>query len=146
MIKHTVLEGKPVIHSEYLDSDIYDLNTQTFVIPRDFSYRVIEVSEGFVARPDLVSQACYQNNIYGDIICKLNGISNPFELAEGMLLIIPELAYLDKFKYRETPAEANISDNSAPKPKMKKDKRKANEAVVGDVRFKIDNNNKIIIY
>ena len=99
-----------------------------------------------MARPDLVSQACYQNDIYADIICKLNGISNPFELAEGMLLVIPELADLDKFKYRETPAEANVSDTNVPKPKQKKEKRKANESVVGDVRFKIDNNNKIIIY
>lgn len=146
MIKHTVLEGKPTIESEYLGEDIYDLNTQTFVIPKTFSYKVVEVTKDFAARPDLVSQACYNNDIYGDIICKLNGISNPFELNEGMLLIIPEQTDLYKFKYKETPAESANADAKGPKPKQKKDKRKPNEAVVGDVRFKIDNNSKIIIY
>lgn len=146
MIKHTVLEGKPIIDSEYLGEEFFDLSTQTFIIPKIFSYKVVEVSKDFVARPDLISQACYNNDIYGDIICKLNGISNPFELNEGMLLIIPEQTDLYKFKYRETPAEAANSDAKGPKPKQKKDKRKPNEAVVGDVRFKIDNNSKIIIY
>ena len=147
MLFHRVLEKKDTTRSEYLDDNIIDLQQQTFIIPEQFSYKVIEVSDGFVGRPDLVSRFCYQNDIYADIICKLNGISNPFELNEGVLLIVPEIAELDKFMYHESATErAEMSNVDGPKPKSKKEKRKANEAVVGDTRFKIDSNNKIIIY
>ena len=39
---------------------------------------VIIVNEYYVARPDLISLAVYGDDKYADIICKFNGISNPF--------------------------------------------------------------------
>jgi len=147
MILHKVLEKKGIVSSKNISEDIFDLQQQTFIIPRMFSYKVVEVSKGMIGRPDLLSMYCYQNDIYADILCKLNGISNPFELNEGMLVIVPDIADLDKFMYTETPLEsAGTSEDNGPKPKSKKEKRKANDAIVGDARFKIDSNNKIIIY
>ena len=46
------------------------------------------VSKEYIARPDLVSLAFYKTDEYADIICKVNGISNPFELNENMVLLI----------------------------------------------------------
>ena len=146
MILHKVLEKKGIVSSENISEDIFDMQQQTFIIPQSFSYKVVEVSKGMIGRPDLLSKYCYQNDIYADILCKLNGISNPFELNEGMLMIVPDLADLDKFMYVERPIESAATSEDGPKPKAKKDKRKANEAVIGDTRFKIDSNNKIIIY
>lgn len=146
MILHKVLEKKGIVSSENISEDIFDMQQQTFIIPQSFSYKVVEVSKGMIGRPDLLSKYCYQNDIYADILCKLNGISNPFELNEGMLVIVPDLADLDKFMYIERPIESAATSEDGPKPKAKKDKRKANEAVIGDTRFKIDSNNKIIIY
>ena len=50
------------------------------------------VNEYYVGRPDLISLAIYGTDEYGDMICKFNGISNPFDLNEGMLLQIPPLS------------------------------------------------------
>ena len=82
-------------------------------------------------------------------ICKLNGISNPFELNKGMLLVIPSPDSIMDFMKVPTTQELDSSfDNDTSKPllKTRKSKRKANEAVVGDTRFKIDKTRGIVIY
>lgn len=53
----------------------------------------IIVNKYYVARPDLIALACYGDDKYGDLICKFNGISNPFDLNEGMLLQIPPVTW-----------------------------------------------------
>ena len=89
MIFHTVLNNKNIIHSEWLDEDIYNLVDSSFIVPKLYSYEILEVTEKYIARPDLISKDIYGDTIYSDLLCKLNGISNPFELNKGMLLIIP---------------------------------------------------------
>ena len=42
------------------------------------NFDVCVVTEYYVGRPDLVSFAFYGTDVYGDIICKANDISNPF--------------------------------------------------------------------
>jgi hypothetical protein len=108
---------------------------------------VVEVSERYIARPDLISNDVYGDTIYTDLICKLNGISNPFELNKGMLLIIPSIDNIMDFMKTVSVEESDvINTTNKPTPKQKKEKRKANEAVIGDSRFKIDKNRGIVIY
>ena len=88
----------------------------------------------------------YGTEIYGDFLCKVNGISNPFEINEDDVLIIPNLNNMGDFMVDDK-FDDSLSDSSdRPKPKAKNEKRKANEAIVGDTRFKIDKENHVIIY
>ena len=56
--------------------------------------KVIVVNEFYVARPDLISLALYGSDEYADVLCKLNGISNPFELNENDLIFCPSIEYM----------------------------------------------------
>ena len=69
-----------------------DLLAKTWSIWKgpDFISPVV-VNEHYIARPDLISLAVYGDDKYGDMICKFNGISNPFDLNEGMVIQIPPL-------------------------------------------------------
>ena len=146
MIRNLVLE-KSKVFSKYLNEYILNLGNQTFIIPEDFSFNIIELSPAFIARPDLVSQQIYGTDIYQDILCKLNGISNPFELNEGDKLIIPDEVDIRKFYYAYQDELNEEGENKElPKPKKKQDKRKANEAIISDERFKIDSQKRVIIY
>jgi hypothetical protein len=145
MLFHTVLNNKNTIKSNWLSDNIYDLAEQTFIIPKLYSYEVLEVDEKYIARPDLLSYDIYGDTLYGDILCKINGISNPFELNKGMLLIIPSPDNILDFVTKDL-SNDEVKDLNKPITKTKKEKRKANEAVVGDTRFKIDSNRGIVIY
>lgn len=147
MLFHTVLNNKQTIKSDWLNDVIINLNDSTFYIPETYQYDVIEVSERYIARPDLIANDVYGDTIYTDLLCKLNGISNPFELNKGMLLIIPSMDSIMDFMKSVSKAESDVIDDIVkPTPKKKNEKRKANEAVVGDTRFKIDKNRGIVIY
>ena len=145
MIFHTVLNNKNIIHSEWLDEDIYNLVDASFIVPKLYSYEILEVTEKYIARPDLISKDIYGDTIYSDLLCKLNGISNPFELNKGMLLVIPSPNNIMEFMFKPNNNEEKELTNK-PVVKTKKDKRKANEAVVGDSRFKLDPTKGIVIY
>lgn len=54
-------------------------------------YSAMIVTKYYIARPDLISLALYGTDKYGDIICKVNGISNPFELNEGDIIMYPTI-------------------------------------------------------
>ena len=58
--------------------------------------RVVEVTEDYAMRPDLISFYAFGTDVYTDIILKCNGISNPFSIKEGDVILIPNLA---NFKY-----------------------------------------------
>ena len=148
-ISHSILDFKGTITSNYLNERIYNLLDQTFEVPRTgFSFNVFEVSKEYVARPDLVSLDAYGNVCYTDVICKINGISNPFELNEGMEIIIPTTASISEFTVK--PGKMDVEDDeydNMPIPTtVSNKKRKANEAVIGDTRFRIDSSAGVIIY
>jgi hypothetical protein len=87
--------------------------------------------------------------MFGDIICKLNGISNPFESSVGTKLIIPSPE--DIINFTSEPSVKDKDNNWGPEIKNKNtkvrgSKRQANEAIVGDKRFRIDRANGVIIY
>ena len=149
MLQYSTLNFKGQIKSEYLSEDIYNLLDYTFVIPKIYSYNIFEVTKDYIARPDLISYDAYGDTMFGDIICKLNGISNPFELNEGMKLVIP--APEDILNFANRPSIKDQDQNWGPNTgsamvKTKQSKRQANEAILGDKRFKIDTTNGIIIY
>jgi hypothetical protein len=145
MDNYLTFKDKSVIKSEYLNDNIYDLLDKTFEIPNNFMFNVIKVEPQYVARPDLLSYDLYGTDIYVDIICKLNDISNPFEMNEGQLIVVPNSSYLTNFYVTPLIKEQDGSADK-PKPKAKQNKRKPNEAIIGDKNFTIDTKKRIIIY
>ena len=153
-LNYYTLNNKGTVNSEYLGEDVYNLLDSTFKLPNTgFSFNIFVVSDEYVARPDLVSLDAYNDTRYADILCKINGISNPFELNKGMEIIIPTTNSISSFysnadKYRNNGFDDESEDMfKAPIEKSKRDtKRKANEAIVGDTRFKVDSAAGIIIY
>ena len=128
----------------------YDLLYQTFRIPKDFKYNVYVVTEEYVARPDLLSLHVYGTVNYADVLCKLNGISNPFELNDGMYIVAPYANDIPLFytidHSKEDAIQSGVTIDAKKLQKKKNETRKANEQVVGDRNFRIDRNSKIVIY
>ena len=147
MITHTVINNKKQIYSDWLQDTILDLSDSTFYIPKSYQYEILEVTERYVARPDILSKDIYGDTLYSDLLCKLNGISNPFELNVGMILVIPSPDSIMEFM-KEPSLESLFTNTNSMLSSVKKknEKRKANEAIVGDSRFKIDKTKGIVIY
>ena len=55
------------------------------------SFNAFKVPFDYIMRPDLISQAVYNNTLYAEFILKYNGISNPFTIEEGDVILIPNL-------------------------------------------------------
>ena len=147
MLFHTVLNNKKEIYSKWLNEPILNLVDSTFVIPQEYQYEILEVSDRYISRPDLLAYDVYGDTLYTDLLCKLNGISNPFELNKGMLIIVPSPDCIMDFM--KTVSIEDMDDsigNSKPLPKKKTEKRQPNEAILGDYRFKIDKTRGIIVY
>lgn len=98
MLDYNILSQKPNItvvkNGEYVTYK--DLLSQTYNGNFIQGGRIVYVEKYYTARPDLISLAVYGDDKYGDIICKINGISNPFELNEGMYLYTPDLGVVSK--------------------------------------------------
>lgn len=149
-----VLAQKSEFYSEYLGESIINLLDRSFDIPSNYPAHLYKVEEEYEGRPDLLSLDIYGDEMYADLICKLNGISNPYELAVGQYLLIPSLSAVDNFfispaqAWMEpiTPQDAEVAQRLIPTLKKKTEKRKPNEAIVGDKRFNIDPISKIVIY
>ena len=148
MYQSTVLYNKTQIHSDFLEEDIWNLLDKTYQLPNTFDFNIFKVNEEkYIARPDLISLDAYGDPMFADVICKLNGISNPFELNMGMILVIPSEASVFTFPQKAPQDELEGKANEeVPVPKKKNQKRQANEAIVGDKRFKIDASKGIVIY
>ena len=96
MLDYHVLRNKPytTIYRDGEKNVIKDLLSCTFNKNAGLSGKYIVVDENYTARPDLISFATYGSDEYGDLICKVNGISNPFELNQGMIIFIPNFEEL----------------------------------------------------
>ena len=147
-MNYRVLENK----NPYLDPRsgeyIKDMLTLSYIIPNGLNYILFKVTADYIARPDLICLAHYGTDDYVDIVCKFNGISNPYELNEGDIIALPEVADMARFIYSMDDIQQTFEtkDDSKPTPKAKKEKRKANEAVVGDKRFRIDKESRVVVY
>lgn len=143
------LARKSTFHSDYLDEEIVDLLGATFVIPQSYQCQVLPIDPGYEGRMDLIADALYNDEFYADMLGHLNGPSNPFEVNEDQYIILPAINALQDF-YQEPAKEWDEhyinSQISRPKAKARNEKRKPNEAVIGDKRFNIDPLSKIIIY
>lgn len=111
MLDYNILTKKPKItivkNNEYVNC--IDLTSQIYNGDLIQGGRIVKVEEYYVARPDLISLAVYGDDKYADVICKINGISNPFELNEGMYLYTPDIGIIDK-AYTATKYEDDILD------------------------------------
>ena len=59
-------------------------------------------------RSDLISQSVYNNTLYAEFILKYNGISNPFSIDQGDIVLIPSLDTAKK----NTKKSGEASENS----------------------------------
>lgn len=154
MLDYKILDKKPSIKS--YDGVVYkDLLVKTFNELTGFYVTPIYVNEYYVARPDLISLAVFGDDKYGDIICKLNGISNPFELNEDMIILIPNFDYLQDCVIKSPTASNLVIDpekdtiqnvNKNNMQKKRSDDRSPNEQVVGESNYIIDKSLGIVFY
>ena len=150
MISYPVMSNKVYSTEGFSGENHYDLLYQTFRIPKDFRYNVYVVTDEYVARPDLLSLHVYGTVNYADVLCKLNGISNPFELNDGMYIVAPDANDIPLFytidHSKEDAIQSGVTIDAKKLQKKKNEARKANEQVVGDRNFRIERNSKIVIY
>ena len=79
------------------NEDIVDFTAPTFIYKRDVT--IIGsgiVTEELEMRPDLVSKIYYGDISKLDYILKFNGISNPFSLEKGTILIIGDVKEMEQ--------------------------------------------------
>lgn len=143
------LARKETFHSDYLNEEIVDLLGGTFEIPTSYACSVTPIDAGYEGRVDLIADVLYGDDMYADVVLRLNGPGNPFEFNKDQNIIVPNQDEVGEFF--QTPAKAwsekhLAAKESRPKPKARSEKRKPNEAVIGDKRFNIDPQSKIIIY
>ena len=158
MLNYAILASKPIIQlpstADNSESVICkDLCANSIGKNAEISdYKLLEVQPEYVARPDLISLAIYGSDDYADIICKVNGISNPFELNVGMMLLIPNFNSINTIFTRSAASEIVSVDNTTIGKKEKTNQKAKNadrspaEQIVGDSTFIIDKTNKIVFY
>ena len=157
MLDYNTIEYKGLIDRTVNGEDVKHIDLLSQVINPDCSVSIgdmLIVNEYYVGRPDLISLAVYGTDKYADVICKVNGISNPFELNEDMLVICPTRSSIDRmFAYGKLNAGSElvkdgsrISKSSTNGTKLKSDTRSPNEATVGTKNYVIDKTLGIVFY
>ena len=149
----TTLTNKTTFFDDYLNANIYNLLDKTFIIPPTFEYKIFVVEDQYIMRPDLISLDAYGDAMYADVICKFNGISNPFELNQGMLLLCPSQGDLQRYFMNGKSGGAselitNNSDIIAKKnnAKLKSEQRSPAEATIEDRNYVIDKSAGLVFY
>lgn len=154
-LNYHTLALKPTFNASGNKEASLDLCATTWSDIEPFVIKPIIIDEYYVARPDLVSLAVYGSDEYADLICKWNGISNPFELNLGMIICIPPVDYLYKAIYNHDKAVSDliVDDNvTIQKPRnnfqrKKSDARSASASIVGDKpAYVIDKTLGLVIY
>lgn len=157
MLDYKILNKKPYITKD--NEKYYDLLAKTFkgYIGEDdnLNYSLVVVNKYYVARPDLISLAVYGDDSYADIICKLNDISNPFELNEDVVLVLPSIDVLTSLidnnpqssefvsKKNDSIASTNLIND---KRKQINEKRSANDMTIGNSNYVIDRSLGLVFY
>lgn len=110
MLQIEVLRRKPVININ--NENIIDLTTKAFDFTGAVSvYNTMVVTDDFVMRSDLVAKVYYGNSNRIDFLLKFNGISNPFSLDVGQILMIGDENELKS----QLANQSNAPDNQAKK-------------------------------
>lgn len=156
MLDYKIIEYKSTLKDKN-GKDYVDLMSKSFSADAIIDGHPLIVNKWYVARPDLISLAVYGDDKYGDIICKVNGISNPFELNEDDILFIPDIeSIMECCKQSDNASELVSKTNAASQEirtnklekyqKTKSEKRSSNEQIVGDKNFVIDKSLGVIFY
>ena len=91
MLSIESLVKKPSVVNQF-GEDIIDLTSPSFIYKRDVTVKSsCIVTDEFEMRPDLVAKIYYGDISKLDYILKFNGISNPFSLERGTILIIGDV-------------------------------------------------------
>ena len=152
MLDYKILNKKPILTK---DNESYiDLLSETFNKNITINGSFIIVNQYYVARPDLISLAVYGDDQFADVICKLNGISNPFEINENDIIYIPSPDALTMLTIRKDDPSELISDSNTDlgnknyKDNRKKisDRRSPNELVIGESNYIIDHSHGLVFY
>jgi len=86
------LDNKPLFTKT--DGQVVKDLTQSMIdnaVKVGLSYTAFKVPKDYVMRPDLISKAVYNSTAYAEVLLKFNGISNPFNINEGDVIIVPNL-------------------------------------------------------
>lgn len=152
MLNYNILENKSTI--DINGEQGIDLLSKSIDSSKGFSGSFLEVNEYYIARPDLISLAVYGDDRYADIICKLNGISNPFELNEGQILFIPSTSILSSIINKPNLIETKrveikdqiANSNKIGDQKAKNERRTPGQQIVGDKNYIIDKSLGMVFY
>lgn len=155
MLDYNILSQKPKININ--GETTIDLLHKTIDLNKELNGQFIEVNEYYVARPDLISLAIYGDDKYADVICKVNGISNPFEMNEGQIIFLPTLdsinTIIDVDCQNSTTeileldnTEIISNSNKIGAQKRKDEERSPAQQLIGDQNYIIDKSLGIVFY
>lgn len=153
-LDYKILSKKPIITRNGVK--FQDLAVQTIDPNVEISGSFLVVNKYYVARPDLISLAVYGDDQYADILCKINGISNPFELNENDVIILPHVETLMDITNVEPIESIFVDVNKDPDlvtnfmdTDLQRDvnsSRSPNEQTKGMSNIVVDDENGIILY
>lgn len=69
-----------------LTKTMFDFKSNNYV-----NFTAYRIPLQYEMRPDLIAQSVYNNTINAEFILKYNGISNPFTIANGDVILIPNI-------------------------------------------------------
>lgn len=154
MLDYKILEYKRKIRKN--DNTYIDLLSNSFDKELPIEARIVVVNKYYVARPDLISLALYGSDRYADAICKINGISNPFELNEDDVILAPTYEYIESYSkvfdasaselVKEDEDDDEILKIKNTMQKRPNEKRSSNEQLVGESNYIVDKSLGIILY
>ena len=153
-LDYKILNKKPITTRNGVK--FQDLAVQTIDPSVEISGSFLVVNKYYVARPDLIALAVYGDDRYADILCKVNGISNPFELNENDVIILPHVETLMDLT-NMSPVESVFVDGKNNNElvtgfmdtELQRDvnsSRSPNEQTKGMTNIVIDEENGLILY
>lgn len=157
-LDYFTLKHKGKLYKNYSDGsseEFIDLLTPTAQHIDIKNSDLIIVNEYYVARPDLISLAVYGSDEYTDLLCKYNGISNPFEVNENDIIYIPEMWQLQNIRLAGQKSSEIVENNKnvpisqsrkISTEKSKSERRSPAQAVEGDKNFVIDRSLGVVFY
>ncbi len=155
MLDYKILKNKGKLYkknSNGTTEEFIDLLTKSCNSMDSTAGDIIIVNKHYIARPDLISLAVYGSDEYADLICKYNGISNPFELNENDVIILPQYHEFQNLidTVNNTTSELvndDVSDNTNySSNKKKSDRRSPAQTTTGDKNFIIDKSLGVVFY
>ena len=155
MLDYKILKNKGKLYKKNSDGtteEFLDLLTKSCNSMDSTAGDIIIVNKHYIARPNLISLAVYGSDEYADLICKYNGISNPFELNENDVIILPQYHEFQNLidTVNNTTSELvndDVSDNTNySSNKKKSDRRSPAQTTTGDKNFIIDKSLGVVFY